>query len=368
MNIDKVYGYDESIDFNSSYVVDFVSGFEFAPVWRKDSIYDAREFKPIYNYIFTIDFSDYEYAPNPYYNGKIINAVLGFGTVRYESDKYGDGERNNVRYLLLECDGRIESFVNSVTFLENESNLDDDEIDEVNVEVSFDNIDKNAYYDSFNDYSLISRVNGTLVDQDKTIIGLNYGRPISHKVTCGYVISDPKYPSQRSLKMFFFQDMALYRGKLETSSGKYERSVEPQNMERYISDSLVSIKSPHELVEPYLKSYKLYRNEMGDSVMDGKNRRNYAGKGWESVFRINSWFYNKCYTVVSHQFWNSDDEMNDYVKKSPLILELQLISFGDGWKPYEIDYTGCPEFTSSKGKKKTIVNEKHRNYFFFCFS
>ncbi len=209
MNVDKAYGYDKPIKFNARNVIDFVSGFEFTPVWRKGSIYDAREFKPIYNYIFTIDFSDYEYAPNPYYNGKVVNAVLGFGTVRYELDKFGEGERNNVRYLLLECDGRIESFANSVTFLKKESNLDDDELDEVNAEVSFDESGRNTYSDSFGDFSLISRIDGTLVDQDKTIIGLNYGRPVSHRVTCGYFISDPNFPTKRSLKMFFFQEKSV---------------------------------------------------------------------------------------------------------------------------------------------------------------
>lgn len=101
--------------------------------------------------------------------------------------------------------------------------------------------------------------------------------------------------------------------------------------------------------------------------MSGKSRRYYAGRGWESVVDVNGWYYNKFYAVATHQFWNDDDSMSAYIKKSPSILKIQLISFGDGWKPYEIDYSGCQELTSSKIKIKTIVNEKHKNYFFFCF-
>lgn len=357
MNIDKAYGYDSPISFNARKGSDFVSGFEYVPVWRKGTIYDSRVFRPIFNYLFTVDFRDYQYAPNPYFNGKLVNAVLGFGTVRYDSGEFDDGERNNVRYLLLECDGRVESFVNSVTFSKDESDLEYGTLEEKNVEAPFDGAKNGKYIESFNNNSLLSRVNGTLVDQDATIIGLNYGRPVSHKVICNRFISGNVLPFQYSLRMIFSQERTLYPNELSKNDGSFERVVECDDIEHYISNTSVSIKSPYELVKPYLTTYSFFKNETL-----GVTRRKYAGRGWESVICNSSWVHNKFYYATNYHIWE-DGGAERYIKRAPLILKMQLISFGSAWKPYEIDYSGCLELSSVKTKFKTIINEKHRNLF-----
>ena len=150
-------------------------------------------FTPVFNYIFQVDFAGAEFAPHPYYLGKKVNCVLGFGTVRYCDEAIGSLEYNNVMYLLMECDGRITQF--SANAYRDYSGFYDSSI---NYGSPFDEIENPSSYEYFTNGSMaarqVIRQSGSdsnyfesypTSDGDGQIIGLNYGRPFDYQFKIG---------------------------------------------------------------------------------------------------------------------------------------------------------------------------------------
>ncbi len=349
MHVEKAIGYDSPIEFDE-YARTTYSYLHFIPIFSSGTIDDARVFTPVFNYIFQVDFAGAGFAPHPYYLDKKVNCVLGFGTVRYCDEAIGSLEYNNVMYLLMECDGRITQF--SANAYRDYSGFYDSSI---NYDSPFDEVEEPSSYEYFTNGSLAARQvirqsesdsnyfeSYPISDGDGQIIGLNYGRPFDYQFKIGDLRG-----TNIQLGSYIYHSLSITFSRYATRVLS-SPSVSPcfsigmaDNLERYISDKKVYIKSPRELILPYLTYYSVFRRKVARGIDKQLIQCDYAGKKWKTS--LLPWSNSDRFGYYQAKIISSKDF------KPPFNLKFGCISYGDTWRPLRFSPSGKFEFSNYKG-------------------
>lgn len=355
MNINRVYKYEEPLIFDALRYNSFMprGGFEFCPIFTEGTIYDDRLFETYYSYIFSLDFSDQDNAPDPYFVGKTVNALFGLGTISFkDKEKYSDQSYWNLSYLMLECDGHLfscyqpEDVPNFMSY-HDKSRL----YFKKNPTKRFSGSEEELLSFSRNSFLESKIASGkNFYDDDGFALGISYPQPINFSayVSKNFSSDENKYngfPYLSSITLNISGSGTLTGG--HDIKNSFLMSI--NDIKQYVSLNNVDIPSPYNLVNPYLKEYEAVIST-GSQLKDNKHSYEkvcYYSNGWRMY--ISPGQKNPChpYTFYYSGKKDSDDLPVSFCDK-PAKIRVKCITLGgDDWRPTN-PILGIPEFTNLK--------------------